>query len=227
MSNKSLREIYLFDASYSQLYIFISAATAHLAHQPFDLGRLRDIPERKRVDPSSASEIRLQVLCTLPGNIYSRTRVTRVRRGSSWGAKYIRIPALRYRWCPMAPVTPCALGHSSAPHPRSLQRSLVLSCLRLSLPRSVPCKCFQLHAPLPRRALVSRGLFFFSYTCGLPSGARILLCARSGHARGARRTAVRISRRCTTECPRRYTLRWRCISWRTTRSSIPLPPSPR
>lgn len=43
-----------------------------------------------------------------------------------------------------------------------------------------------------------RAVFF---TLAAYQGARILLCARSGHARGARRTAVRISRRCTTELP--------------------------
>lgn len=73
--------------------------------------------------------------------------------------------------------------------PRSLQRSTFSSCLRLSLPRSVPCKYFQFHAPLPLAAYCYRAVFF---TLVAYRGARILLCARSGHAHGARRTAVRI-----------------------------------
>lgn len=137
----------------------------------------------------------------------------------------------------MAPVTPCALGHTRSlppplpprPRTRSLQRSLIPSCLRLSLPRSVPCKYFQLHAPLPRSARtgIGRSFFFFFTLTALPRCTHTFVGARSGHARGARRTAVRISRRCTTEVPtRRYTLGRKVYKFEDYTGSHLLPPPP-
>lgn len=132
------------------------------------------------VDPSSASEIRLR-----RRNIYSWTRVTRVRRrwASSWGVKHIRIPALRYRRVPW-PQWPHVLSATRAPSPSSARGHfngpsfLSASAFRYRVRFLVSIFSSMLRCLAPR-ALVSAALFLHlrltevhAYFCGSTQRSR-------------------------------------------------------
>lgn len=212
----SFREIYLFDVSYSDVYL----PPAHLARiNPSLLRPLKDIPERMRVQRRSIVRLENATLCTSSGNTFVKLPYgdeEDLLGGLSTSAS-LRCGTVMSHG-PSDPM--CSRPHHfSFPSSAVISTTSSLSFLPPSFATAFGSLYFQLYASLPRRALVSGGLFLHLWLTEVHAYFcvhAVVTLAELDERPYVSRVGVPLS------CLRRYILRWRCISSRTTGSSPPI-----